>query len=548
MKKAKEKKWVLLIWFLFLVCGALQLTNNRMNSIPLDAVTIGKFTMAKSSVQGVFQALVSLLSITMVCIQYKTGRMLACIGQGIAILTMTIVILVRKELGVLPGLVFSLVTVFSILIIASQLKKLEKASITDDITGLRNRHGFMDETAYRISKKNLGYVAFVQLKDFRTINDNLGHAYGDTALRIIAERIQEVVGEDGTVCRLDGTEFAIAFSPNIDVRKISYDIINSIGQRITLVCNENEVNWYLNAYVGVATYGSDSEDVDVLMKYADIAMYNAVFDNKERVCFFNIEIEHEALRREEIQRITKDSLENEYFYLVYQPQFVTENHELRGFETLLRCKLPDGTSIPPSEFIPAAEMSELIVDIDDFVLRRAMTEFAEVVMRSPKYFMLSINVSAKSMASVGFSDKVKEIIAQTGFPAERLEIEITEYSFARSHEQTFMNVIDLRDIGVKVALDDFGTGYTSLSQLLKLPITLVKIDKSLIDDIEQSRVDRDFVDSVIYMGHLMGCEVISEGVESDAQLKMLKNYKCDYIQGFLWSRPLEYDDAVVLTT
>ncbi len=275
-------------------------------------------------------------------------------------------------------------------------------------------------------------------------------------------------------------------------------------------------------------------------------MYNAVYDNKERVCFFDINIENDALRREEIQRITKDSLENDYFYLVYQPQFVAENHTLRGYETLLRCKLPDGTFIPPSEFIPAAEMSELIIDIDDYVLRRAMNEFVDVVKRSSKKFTLSINVSAKSMASAGFADKLKGIIEQTGFPADQLEIEITEYSFSESEEKTFANINALRDMGIQIALDDFGTGYTSLSQLLKLPITLLKIDKSLIDDIEQSRLDRDFVDSVIYMGHLMGCEVISEGVESEGQLKMLRAHNCDYIQGYVWSKPLEYADAVAL--
>lgn len=547
MKKAKDRKWIFLIWVLFFICGGLEVFNNRMSAMGIATVRVGDVDIVASSIKGIIQSLVSVLSIGMVCIHYKTGRMLACIGQTMALISMTLAIVRLREFAILPGIVFAVVTIISVLIIASQLAKLEKASITDDITGLRNRQGFMDETAYRIEKKILGYVAFVQLKDFRNINDNLGHAYGDTALKIIAQRIQEVVGEDGTVCRLDGTEFAIAFSPNIDVKKICYDVINSIGQKITLVHNDTEVNWYLNAYVGVAMYGADSEDVNVLMKYADIAMYNAVFDNKERVCAFNIEIENEALHREEIQRITKDSLENDYFYLVYQPQFVTENHDLRGFETLLRCKLPDGTFIPPSDFIPAAEMSELIVDIDDYVLNRAMNEFVDVMRKSPKEFTLSINVSAKSMASVGFADRLKEMVAKVGFPAQQLEIEITEYSFSESHEQTLMNINALREVGIQIALDDFGTGYTSLSQLLKLPITLLKIDKTLIDDIEQSRVDRDFVDSVIYMGHLMGCDVISEGVESEGQLKMLRAHNCDFIQGYIWSKPLEYAAAVELT-
>lgn len=547
MRKASDRRSKFLIIVLFVLCGAMEVVNSRMSAMGIATVPVFGLEITASGIKGIIQAAVSLLSVLMVCIEYKMGRLLACIGQVIATINMITVILRMKEWGILPGLIFTLVTIVSVLIIANQFEKLEKASVTDDVTMLMNRPGFMEETAHRIDRKNLGYVAFVQIKDFRSINDNLGHAYGDLALKIIADRIKAVVGDSGTVCRLDGTEFAIAFSPIDGVKEICYEVIRSIGQKITLEHNDTSVNWYLGAFIGVATYGSDSEDVDVLMKYADIAMYTAAYENKERVCFFNIDIEHDALRREEIQRITQDSLENDYFYLVYQPQFVTDNHELRGFETLLRCKLPDGTFIPPADFIEAAEMSELIVDIDDYVLRRAMTEFKDVVMNSPKHFMLSINVSAKSMASVGFSERIKAIISETGFPAERLEIEITEYSFAHSHEQTFLNVIDLRDIGVKVALDDFGTGYTSLAQLLKLPITLVKIDKSLIDGVEQSRVNRDFVDSVIYMGHLMGCEVIAEGVENEAQLNLLREHKCDYIQGYVWSRPLDYPIAIELT-
>lgn len=547
MKKIAEQRKILFICILFVLTGALSASNARMGAMQLKSVDLFGREIGVSSVQGVLQALISLMCIVMVCLEYKLGRLMACIGLGISMGAMLLNIIVRHQLSILPGLIFSMVTVLSLLIIASQIERMEKASITDDITGLKNRHGFMKDATSRIARKNLGYLAFVQLKDFRNINDNLGHSYGDKALKIVADRIVEAVGNNGTVCRLDGTEYAVSLSAGVDVESICNSIVESANKRITLEQNDAEVNFYVNTYVGVATYGTDSADIDQLMKYADIAMYDAMHDTKKRVCFFTRELEGEALRRDEIQRITKDSLENDYFYLVYQPQYVTENHELRGFETLLRCKLPDGTIIAPSEFIPIAEKSELIVDIDEYVMRRAMHEFADVVMRSPKHFMISVNVSAKSMSGVGFAEKVRKILEETGFPAERLEIEITEYSFAKSHEQTFLNVIDLRDMGIKVALDDFGTGYTSLSQLLKLPITLVKIDKTLIDDIVDSRVNRDFVDSVIYMGHLIGCEVISEGVESESQLNVLRDHKCDYIQGFVWSKPVAYKAAVEMT-
>ena len=196
----------------------------------------------------------------------------------------------------------------------------------------------------------------------------------------------------------------------------------------------------------------------------------------------------------------------------------------------------------PVAFIPAAEKTNLIMRIDDYVSRRALTEGKILVDSTNNECIISINVSAKNIASEGFAEKVGRMIKESGFPAKNLEIEITEYSFAES-EKTVANILALKDLGVQVALDDFGTGYTSIAQLMKLPINLLKIDKSLIDDIETNQTMRDMVDSVIYMGHIMNCEVISEGVENENQIALLKEHKCDFIQGFVWGRPQSYEDA-----
>ena len=251
-------------------------------------------------------------------------------------------------------------------------------------------------------------------------------------------------------------------------------------------------------------------------------------------------------KQREAEFLVKEALKNGYFYLVYQPQFTSKDRKLRGFETLIRCRNPDGLIVNPSFFIPAAENTNLIIQVDEFVLITAMNEFKPLLESSSKDLTLSINVSAKNIGSTDFIPRIRSIIENTGFPPEKLEFEITEYSFAESLEITVSNIQKLREMGIKIALDDFGTGYTSIKQLMNLPINLLKIDKSLIDDIEKNQSMQDMIDSVIYMGHIMNCEVISEGVEKNDQLDFLVRHNCDFIQGFVWSQPLSYEDAKLL--
>ena len=241
---------------------------------------------------------------------------------------------------------------------------------------------------------------------------------------------------------------------------------------------------------------------------------------------------------------TEFSILLRFRFLVYQPQFIGADKKLLGFETLLRMKVPEEGIISPAEFIPAAEKSDLIFDIDHYVLDRAMREFAEPIKKAGCSYMLSINISARHITSPDFVDDVKQAVERSGFPVECLEIEITEYCFVASIDDAIRNINLLKEMGVKIALDDFGTGYASLSYLSKLPIDLVKIDKSFVDNIETDETACDFISAVISIGHILGCKVISEGVESEAQLDLLIDRECDYIQGYVWGKPLEYSAAL----
>ena len=508
----------------------------------------GQMKLPATSFLGILQAMIGLMCIVMVCLDYKIGRVLAYIFTLGSIFFMFMGIIRSGEMSSLPGIYNSIITVVSVTIISLGLSKADKRAVTDFLTGLRNRRGFVTLLENSIREKKHFHVIYFEIENFRIINDNLGHKYGDLALKTVADKLREVENEDNVyVSRIGGAEFAAVVFGSIDPESFAAKVIEKMGTSITNVDDDFDIRLTLSIYSGISTFPDDSTNSDDLLKYADIAVFNArLGHSKNRICFFNNEMKERFFRQIELERIVKESLLKDYFYLVYQPQYEIKEKKLRGFETLIRLRLPDGTMISPGEFIPVVEKTELINRIDSYVLRRALKEAKQMVELRNKDITISINVSAKNISSNGFVDEVTNALKSSGFPPECLEIEITEYSFAEDREITIENVTRLRKLGIQIALDDFGTGYTSLSQVMHLPISLLKIDKSLIDDIENNQVNREFVDAIIYMGHLMNCEVISEGVESDEQLGLLMDHECDFIQGFVWGKPLEYDTAVKL--
>ena len=510
------------------------------------AFGFGSLTLSASSFLGVLQAMKGLMCIIMVCIDYKLGRIISFIFMIGSIIFMFMGIIRQGDMSTLPGIYNAIITIVSIVIISNGLAKADKRAVTDFLTGLRNRRGLAALLDKSIGDKKKFCVVYFEIENFRTINDNLGHKYGDIALKAVADKLKEMENEDTVyVSRVGGAEFAaVVFEPT-DPREFAERVISRIGTSITHVDEGFDISIFLSVYAGIASYPDNADNTDDLFKFGDIAVYNArLGQNKSRICYFASDMKDRFYRQIELERIVKESLLNDYFYLVYQPQFGTKGKKLRGFETLLRLREPDGTMVSPGEFIPVIERSELIMKIDSYVLKRALKEAKQIVDTCNNEIVVSINVSAKNISAPGFVDEVKGALEASGLPPECLEIEITEYSFAESRELTIENVTQLRKLGIHIALDDFGTGYTSLSQVMHLPISLLKIDKSLIDDIENNPMNRDFVDAIIYMGHLMKCDVISEGVESDEQLKLLKDHECDFIQGFVWGRPMEFANAL----
>lgn len=492
------------------------------------------------NLRGVLQAIMCLVCLFLVCADYKKGMIITYIVLGTSAISLSLSIIMGRSLNSLPGTVTLVLMIVSAKIISSQLETEEEKSVTDVVTGLYNRRGLYREFDMRDLNRKRFHLLLVHARNMKAVNDNLGYEYGNLAVMEIAKRLRKVMGDNAVVCKLDATEFAIIIPKGMDVEKTARMILDFITRSIEIEFEGEPYHVYLDAYAGVAAFPDDTHDFKTLIKYADIAMSHAGKRGGEGVVFFSEGLEHEMLRRSELETYIKEGMAKEYFHLVYQPQYDVHK-ELRGFETLLRLTLPDGTKISPAEFIPIAEKTELICRIDEYVLNKAMRDFKAIYDATGVRKILSVNISAREFSNRRFVGSVLDIINSVGFPPEYLELEITEYSLYESLAQTVENINTLKSYGIRFALDDFGTGYTSLSEIIKLPFDLLKIDKSLIDTMEQDEISKDFIKLVIYMGHLIDSDVIAEGVELDSQLDRLREYKCDYIQGFVWSTPVDYE-------
>lgn len=542
----KNKVLMLVLCTIVEIFLQIRIVLNNMMLQTSNVIHLGRGVVPINSVNGAIQAVMFLACVIMVLAEYKKGLIISLVLQGFSLVSILIRLIKFGELATLPGCLNLVFYIICLMIIGFQFRKIERDSITDYTSGLYNRRGFVHKLQQKLNSKKKGTLMYLQFMNIREINDNIGHEYGDKIIVEAIRKVASIVGTKEIMFKMDGAEIAVLLPEDMDPEKITVDILKVLGEKITITKNSAEINYYLISNVGITRFPEDTSDATTLMKYADIALLASIQRGDNKYEFFSQEMEKGMLRQAEVERMVKSGLDNDYFYLVYQPQYEIKNKVLRGFETLIRMKMPDGTMISPAEFIKIAEMSDLILRIDDYVLKNAILGYLDVCKNGDLDMILSVNVSAKSMSSIGFGKKVLDLLEKYQFPAKNLEIEITEYSFSESEDLTSENIQVLIEHGVQIALDDFGTGYTSLAQLLNLPIQLLKIDKSLIDNIESNEQNQAFLDAVIYMGHIMGCEVICEGVETENQLALLEKHNCEFVQGYVWGKPMAYGDAMAL--
>lgn len=482
------------------------------------------------------------LCILLIAVDYKIGRVIMQILLSLSLGLFINIIFGGKNFSAMPGFCSTIIYFGTLTILSKQFERREKENLSDFLTGLLNERGLYQSLFDKIQDKKPFFLLGIHIQNYDVISANYGHAFSEILLKQISSESKELLQGQGTIALIKGTDFYIIMDGSVYATGLAFGIVNKLSEKKIISYADNDTEIYLNIHAGFSKFPDDAKTPDLLLKYSDIAIYHSE-KVKEKISHFEPQMEEGILRNMSIEKLIKSSLQNDYFYLVYQPQYTLDGKKLRGFETLLRMNAPHGDGVGPADFIPVAEKSDLILKIDDYVLQRAMNEFCSIVRNVNSDLIISINISAKNISNPEFTSKIFHILNRTQFPPENLEIEITEYCLVQAIDIAIENIRELRKMGIKIALDDFGTGYTSLSYLAKMPVNLLKIDKSLIDDIEDNKKILEFVNTVISLGHLMNCEVISEGVENDKQLELLKDKDCDLIQGYVWGKPLKYEVA-----
>ena len=436
-------------------------------------------------------------------------------------------------------------------------EKIRRLAYFDSLTHLPNRVAFHDNLdqaiarAKRASKKIA--VLYLDLDDFKRVNDTLGHSSGDEMLSEVAKRLKHAVRSSDQVARLEhqsdeaglarlgGDEFAVIVA-DIDDETVAA----VVGQRILdtfhapFLLGGEAV--FATPSIGIACFPRDGADGENLLKHADAAMYDAKRNGKNAVRFHDHALSSAARRRHQIELGLRKGLERDEFELVYQPQVDLDRCVVIAAEALLRWNSPELGVVSPGEFIPIAESADLIVPIGNWVLETACRQLATWQWSGYGFERVAVNVSVKQFVRGDFVDRVANILRETGCGAQSLELEITESVLATDAEGAIAVLKRLKDLGVKLSIDDFGTGYSSLSYLKQFPIDRLKIDRSFVRDIVSDPNDSAITSAVIGIARGMGVKVIAEGVETEEQLRVLEEKGCDEVQGFHFSPPVHADD------
>ena len=537
---------ILLLYIIASVVTNMMATSGKM-------LQIGESSIPVASLTGAFSSLTNISVILLAVFYKKTGFIISMVLLALQFPLLLFLMIKQHSFSSIPGLFTNFFTIVSITLIRRNSRRAESfqtrlrdQAVTDRLTGLPNRFACSELLNLLIQRREQFTVVSIDLNNFKSINDTMGFNAGNTALKEIAERWKKIAdsGISGThdfIARLSGDEFGLilrGYRSEEETLKTIRLYESVLGSRLTI----DNCDLYISGSFGYAEYPKDADNIDNLFSYADAAMTEVKrVNSSNRILRFSSSL----LRTEhtlEIERKLRTALEQDQIYFQLQPQYDL-SHKLRGFESLARMRDADGSNVSPGEFIPVAEKVGLIDQVDSAVFRKSATFFGELLRKTGADITLSINTSVRHLMKNDYLDELQEIMQTTGIPAEQLEVEITESIMIDSAEKALQCIEGIKKLGVKIAIDDFGTGYSSLSYLHNFPANLLKIDKSFIDKMNTSDSSKQYVAAIISIGHIMGFDVISEGVEEESQLDTLREIGCDFIQGYIWGRPLPADEA-----
>ena len=426
-------------------------------------------------------------------------------------------------------------------------RKINYLAYHDWLTKLPNRMLLNDRLEHALAQAKRArsqlIILFIDLDQFKHINDSLGHPAGDSVLREVAKRLVEQVREVDTVARLSGDEFAVLIenvSESENVTIVAEKLLASLRQPFV----EEDHKFYLTASIGISVFPSDGDTPATLLKNADAAMYRAKNIGRNRFQFYSEELTSAAFKHIKLEYGLRQALLENQFQVYYQPKLCLKSGRILGAEALLRWLHPEEGFISPQDFIPVAEESGLIMEIGEWVLKRACDEAASWKQQGLIFEHIAVNISGIQVQHVEFFQSVTNILESSGFPAGCLELEVTENFLMKDAEASARLLDDLRHLGVSIAIDDFGTGYSSLAYLTRFPVNKLKIDRSFITKVCIDEQNAEISRAIVNLGHTLKMKVVAEGIEHERQLEFLKSEGCDEGQGYLIAKPMPHDEFV----
>jgi len=415
----------------------------------------------------------------------------------------------------------------------------------DPLTGLFNRRYFSSYLEQMLnsiaSSRKFAYILLIDLDYFKTINDSLGHEIGDSVLKLISTRLRDVIRKEDTLARLGGDEFTVIMenlaqgqNASLLAKKILEVLVDPV------VVDHNKL--YISSSIGISLYPEDGSSAQNLLKYADSAMYKAKAEGRNNFQFYSAEMTELAFERVVMETSLRVALENEEFVVYYQPQINGKTDEVVGMEALVRWQHPTMGIVSPAKFIPLAESTGLIVELDRFVMKTAMKQLVKWYEKGLNPGKLAMNLAVKQLQRKDFVEVFQKLMEATGCKPEWVELEVTESQIMTNPEDAIKILNKISDIGVELAVDDFGTGYSSLAYLKKLPIDKLKIDQSFVRNLPNAEDDMAIAKAVIALAKSLNLKIVAEGVETKEQKDFIVHNGCENIQGYYYSRPVSADD------
>ena len=418
---------------------------------------------------------------------------------------------------------------------------LERMATLDALTGLPNRYLLDEQLTLRVAEaERFGRklaLLFIDLDNFKNINDSFGHEAGDKLLKIVAERMSGCLRSYDLLSRFGGDEFVILLSSMPGAKQIEH-VARKVFEALQPMIQVAERELFVSVSIGISIYPDDAESPSDLLRTADAAMYTAKEAGRDCYRFYTTTMNEALARRQQIEQGLREALADGDLYLVYQPQVEIASGRICSCEALLRWRR-EGREIPPGEFIPIAEQSVLMRQIQSFVITEAIRQRAQWKRQGIHDVRIDINFSGASQLINEMIPQLLQVVDDAGISPADIGIELTEHALIDASEQTIARLSDLRERGSTISLDDFGTGYSSLGYLKNLPVDILKIDRAFVKDLPDGKMDCAIVKAVIAMGHSMGKRVLAEGVETQAQMDYVHSEGCDLAQGFLLYRPVE---------